>query len=265
MGPKEAEEVQEEMEEVENSEELDSEIDEGISEEGEEQESVENNINEVMLRIKHDTNTGEFIVPDDVPDDIAYYASTLRENIELKKSKARDNIKIKRLKDQQDKLITEASKFVMASLSEAQKDELEDLKYSDPERWRLKVNKYEEEARQQTVKKLSEAINSDIDDSEDAVELEYRRYLLDLYNKQNPKIKLTDELLAKKVPPNIITKLSQGEITFSDFLEIIPKYLGSTSLKKEVKVGKNTKLSKIGRGSSGIKNSKRSTYKEEIY
>ena len=108
-------------------------------------------------------------------------------------------------------------------LDEATRTELEDLKFSDPDKWRNKMNQLEIEAQTKHKETLTEAerlVNQQ-------TELESRTQLLSDFQKSHPNLQLTDDVIKYDVPPRITNKLESGEITFEQYLSDVASYLGS--------------------------------------
>ena len=114
-------------------------------------------------------------------------------------------------------------------IDEATQKELDDLKYSDPDAWRNKMNALENDARVRHQSLLSEAEkNASIQ-----AELERRTQVLNEYNISHPSMPITQELIDFDVPARITKKLENGEISFDDFIVEVhnfiytPKKVGS--------------------------------------
>lgn len=110
--------------------------------------------------------------------------------------------------------------------------ELEDLKFSDPEAWRNKMNRLETEARQKHSEALdvaaSEAIKQDT--------VERRAQVLAEFN-QSHGLNITDETIQFDVPPRLTKQLESGELGFEDYLYKVADYLGTPK-----KVGDTNKV-----------------------
>ena len=117
------------------------------------------------------------------------------------------------------------------SISKEMQEELEDLKYSDPETWRKKLNQLESEARNEFDSKVAEARNA----TSMQLELSKRASILNEYKAKHPDIAFTDELLNLDIPGRIVKKLENGQVTYEEFLnEVVhfvkaPKVIGSTN------------------------------------
>ena len=117
------------------------------------------------------------------------------------------------------------------SISKEMQEELEDLKYSDPEAWRKKLNQLESEARNEFDSKVAEARNA----TSMQLELSKRASILNEYKAKHPDIAFTDELLNLDIPGRIVKKLENGQVTYEEFLnEVVnfvkaPKVIGSAN------------------------------------
>lgn len=108
-------------------------------------------------------------------------------------------------------------------LDEATKTELNDLKFSDPDAWRIKMNELEIEAHTKHRATLNEAevlVNQQ-------TELESRTQVLAEFQASHPDVIINDEVIQYDVPPRITKRLENGEISFGDFLNEVNTYLGA--------------------------------------
>lgn len=101
--------------------------------------------------------------------------------------------------------------------------ELDDLKYSDPDAWRTKMNNLELEARTKHQSTLSTAAQQ----AAIQAELERRTQVLDEYNRSHPGYEITDEVIQLDVPTRITKKLESGELSFDNFLTEVKDFLYS--------------------------------------
>jgi len=117
-------------------------------------------------------------------------------------------------------------------LDEATKTELDDLKYSNPDEWRARVNKLEIEA----INKQQESLTLAQQEAMREAELASRAQLLDEYNRANPNLVITDDVIKYDIPPRITKKLEDGEVSFEEFLNETKNYL-----EKPKKIGDGNK------------------------
>lgn len=108
-------------------------------------------------------------------------------------------------------------------LDEATKTELEDLKHSDPDAWRNKLNTLEIEAQNKHKNTLTEAerlVNQQ-------TELENRAQTLATFQASHPDFIINDDIIKYDVPPRITAKLESGEISFDQYLIDVKDYLST--------------------------------------
>ena len=128
-------------------------------------------------------------------------------------------------------------------IDEATKSELEDLKFSDPDAWRAKMNELENSAHQTFNNKVNEAKQL----TSQQMELQRRASILEQFQAEHPDVEFTDELLQFDIPPRIVKELENGKVTYEEFLNNVynyvkaPKVIGSTN-----KTLEQPDLSKIG-------------------
>ena len=109
----------------------------------------------------------------------------------------------------------------VVQLDEATQAQLDELKYSNPEAWRDKMNSLEAEAKLKHLSALSEAEKIAMQQAE----LEQRAQILSEYNSKHPQNPITDEVIMFDVPPRITKKLENGEISFEEFLSEAHNFL----------------------------------------
>lgn len=130
--------------------------------------------------------------------------------------------------------------------------ELEDLKYSDPDAWRIRINELETAANAEFNSKIVEAKNH----SSQQLELQRRANVLAQFQTEHPDVVFTDELLHLDIPQRIVKELENGKVTYEEFLNNVynyvktPKVIGSTT-----KTLEQPNLSKTGGDDTPTKNS----------
>lgn len=130
--------------------------------------------------------------------------------------------------------------------------ELEDLKYSDPDAWRARVNELEQNANLEFNSKIDEAKKL----STQQLELQRRANVLAQFQTEHPDVEFTDELLHLDIPQRIVKELEEGKVTYEEFLNNVynyvktPKVIGSTT-----KTLEQPNLSKTGGDDTPTKNS----------
>ncbi|MDX9738883.1 MAG: hypothetical protein RBT33_00760 [Candidatus Dojkabacteria bacterium] len=144
-------------------------------------------------------------------------------------------------------------------ISDEQKQELENLKFSDPDAWREKLNKIEAESHKEIAKTINQK-----------TELESRIELRDEFLKTNSGI--TIDMLEYDVPVKLARELAEDKITYAEFLD---KAKGFLSKGRKLKTPESTldqpNLSKQNGdhspsvGDEGKRRKSSDDYKKEIY
>ena len=138
------------------------------------------------------------------------------------------------------------------TIDEQVQSELEDLKYSDPDAWRAKVNELEQKANLEFNSKIDEAKKL----SSQQLELQRRANILTQFQTEHPDVEFTDELLHLDIPQRIVKELENGKVTYEEFLNNVynyvktPKVVGSAT-----KTLEQPNLSKTGGDDTPTKNS----------
>jgi len=107
------------------------------------------------------------------------------------------------------------------NLEQSVKDELDELKFSDPDAWRKKLDSLEAESVSAHNNKIAEAVTTVTQEDE----LSRRVQVLSEFNSKHPDFVLTDEVIQFDIPARISAKLEKGECTFEEFLDASHKYL----------------------------------------
>lgn len=160
-------------------------------------------------------------------------------------------------KSQQDLKATKAKVEVLADLTKPQVElslelqaELEDLKFSDPDAWRTRMNGLEKEVEKKYLDNLSEVDKQ----ARMQAELERRTQVLTDFNQRHPELQITDDVINLDIPSRFTKKLEKGEISFEDFLEEIVEYLKSPKVVGSAnKTLEQPNLSKVGGDSTPTK------------
>lgn len=121
--------------------------------------------------------------------------------------------------------------------------ELEELKITDPDAWRTKLNELE----QQRNAQFQEQRTTIQQKAQGESELEYRQRALAEFSSANPELELTDDVIKFDLPPRLTMQLEKGEISFGDFLNQAKEYLTKGRVVKptEEKPSPEKDLSKV--------------------
>lgn len=116
-------------------------------------------------------------------------------------------------------------------LEEGVRQELEDLKLTDPDRWRAKLNQLEKESELNYSDNLTKAGQQ----AQIAAELERRSQVLADFNTSYG-LNIDNTTIELDIPGGITKKLEKGEVSFEEFLLEVKDYLETPKI-----VGSNTK------------------------
>lgn len=140
-------------------------------------------------------------------------------------------------------------------ITQEEKVELDNLKNTDPDAWRAKLNDIESKSRQAITDELESVTEEVRKKASGEYELERRYAYLDEFNEKR-EIKITPELLDNDIPPRITSKLAKGELTFEDYLDEVSEYLDKGKVVGNSKPTKTTDLNKANGSSTGAEANK---------
>lgn len=123
---------------------------------------------------------------------------------------------------------------------------LNELKFSDPEAWRIQMNAIEQKA----TTSLHEELSTISSNASQQAEFDRRVGVLAQFNLDNPDYPVTDEAIINDIPPRITKKLDKGEISFEDFLLEANKYLATPKKIAGTEVQEQPNLGSLGGGST---------------
>ena len=137
------------------------------------------------------------------------------------------------------------------NLTKEQEEELEELKYSDPDAWRAKLDSLEKSSRAKFDSDVKAELERIKNLSVEEFERERCADLLKKFVEANPELDITKDEIADQIPPLYMKRLTSGQISFEEFLEITKKYLTAPNKSLETKVpsSSGTNISKT-RGTS---------------
>jgi hypothetical protein len=148
------------------------------------------------------------------------------------------------------------------TISPEKREELEDLKFSDPDKWREELSKLEADAANEHAKKVAEATSK-------LTEKEQRALAYEDFVSNHPGFVLNDDIIANDVPRRITLKLEKGEISFNEYLSETHEFLSTAKVIANEKLDAKPNLNNIGGGSQTTAQATdddiRQSYKNEIY
>lgn len=228
------------------------------------EQTFEATVNEALASMEQD-DKGTWKFPDGTPEEVKYSAMAEKRRRDTQSALTKEQLKTKAIATERDKFRSRLEDRVQLNLSVEEAEELEDLKQSDQDAWRAKINEHETKAKNQ----LKQELDEDSALSGENAELERRTALLEEFNKANPAIALNDEVFENDIPPRISKKLANGEVSFEEFLVEAKEFLskGKVTSRKAEDVEPN--LNDVGGGGNvtdtEIKQDIVKSYKNEIY
>lgn len=212
---------------------------------------------------------GNIVLPEDLPEDVKFAATIEKRRRDTQADNTRKSQKLKALEAEKTSLLKHAVGSVKVELSSEQEEELETLKFSDPEAWRKKMNTLEAEARNKRAKEIDDEVKQVSKSTLDEDELERRKNVMSDFLKAHEGFELDDDIIANDIPPRITKKLETGQITFEEFLQECFTYVNTGKVVRQDKVPGGPNLSKVGGGSSPDKNAVKediiTSYAKETY
>ena len=214
--------------------------------------SIEQQVSAIVSKMVKD-DKGTWTFPDTVTDEALKYAAMAeRRRRDTQATYTQLDQRNKALEAEKAILMEEALSDVINSLPEDKKETLNDLKYSDPEEWRKQLAKLEQDALSIRKGRIDEKLKEVSEKTYKEVEIARRERVLDQFSRDNPDITIDDNTISNDIPPRILKKLDNGDITFEQFLEDCADYLRSGTTIAKPKAPEITNLGRVS-GSSDPK------------
>lgn len=153
----------------------------------------------------------------EISEEVKYAAMSEKRRRDTHGSYTKSRQELAKATAERDALKNKLASNISLNLTIEQTDDLNKLKFDDPDAWRAKLAVHENEAHKILVKDLDEVTTQAALTSE----LANREQVLSDFNKANPGFSLVDD----DVPPRISKKLESGDITFADFLSEVQTYI----------------------------------------
>lgn len=141
-------------------------------------------------------------------------------------------------------------------LDPAVAEELERLKYEDPEAWRQKLNAIENAKAKEVTSEITRQ-----------AEVARRKEVLASWNQENQDAQITDYVVRNVLPAGLTNKLNRGEVSFEGFLAEASNFLRQTKVGpgSSKNAGKKDPMS-IANGTANINQSTQETdYSKMIF
>lgn len=133
-------------------------------------------------------------------------------------------------------------------LTQEDKKELDVLYNSDPQAWRARMNKLETQQSEEFDTRVTEATSEARIKASGEHELSERYKYLDSFN-ENREVAITPEVLDNDIPPRILNRLKNNDVSFVEFLDEVSEYLAIGKVVSKEDKGTTTDLNSLN-GSS---------------
>jgi len=192
---------------------------------------------------------GNYVFPEnaELTPELQFAATAEKRRRDAQATYTKQQQSIKALEAEKAKLLEQLAGKAQPELTLEQQEELDTLKYEDPDAWRRKMNQIEYEATSRYNESIANLTGEAKAAAEQQFELERRQQVLSEFNDSH-EIAITDELIANDVPPRITKKLEDGKISFEDFLEEVATYVAKPKTVQNEKTLKQPNLSNISGG-----------------
>lgn len=233
------------------------------------QDTFENKVSSVLKAVTRD-DKGKLKFPEGTPEEVVFAATTEQRRRDTQAEFTKTRQKQAALEAEKNELLKQVSSDVKVKLSSEQVEELEDLKFSDPDLWRRKLNSYETEAQSKRAKEVDELLKEVSAKGTKTAELERRKQVLQEFQIANSGFVIDDNVIANDVPPRITKKLENNEVTFEAFLQEAYDYLKTGKvIATTEKTLDQPNLSKAGGGDTpsddAVRHESKKSYETEVY
>jgi len=230
--------------------------------------TFEDRVNSAASSMVQNEDSGLWELPadSDLPKEVAFAANLEKRRRDTQSELAKTSQQLSATKARSANLESKLLESFVPSMTDDQADELENLRSSDPEAYRQKMNEYEAQAQEAFEEELAD---SGFDDDEVA-EMADRAELLSTFLDENPGLVLNDGVVENDLPPRITGALERGDIDFVEFLNQARTFLTKgTRLADTTKDDVTPDLSKAGGGSvasaTAVAKDSEQSYMNEIY
>jgi len=212
---------------------------------------------------------GKYVIPSDVPKEVRFAAITEKRRRDTQSEFTKVAQKAKALEAENTALKKRAIANVKIDLTPEQKEELDDLRFSDPDEWRKKMNALERNALGEQQQKLDEEMGQVSADILNKEELKRRETVLKEFLQEHSGFQLDDDVIKNDIPPRITKRLETGDISFEAFLQEVYDYTKTGKVVKQEEVRQQPNLSKAGGGTTLDKHAETTdivlSYNKEVF
>ena len=183
--------------------------------------TFESRVNDAIVATTKD-NDGKLVLPEGTDEATAFAVRSEIRRRDTQSAYTKSQQSNKALTAENDKLASSWESDAVSNLSNTEQARLEELKVQDPDMWRTEIATIEDAKRVQ-FKEKRQAISVE---ASQGTELERREFQLVQFNKDNPDVQITDDVIQNDIPPRITRALENGDIQFDEYLAKVKSYLG---------------------------------------
>lgn len=223
-------------------------------------------VNEVTSKLVQNDD-GIYELPEglDISEEVKIAAMAEKRRRDTQSALAKTKSTLAVLQAENEELKRLAKQSTAVKITPEEQEALDELKFSDPDAWRTKMNELEQSATAKVDSTLSEI-------SEKAATkgtVGERQVLLQAFLDDNPGLVINDDVLENEIPPRITKALENGEVSFIEFLGNVKEYLSAGKVVATEQAPKDPNLSEVGGSDTPelgaqIKDSE-SLYEDELY
>jgi len=213
-------------------------------------EDVQSLINRTVKEVTVDEKTGKYIYPDGIDPVLKAAVAATKSYRDNQSGFTKSQQSLKESEAEVTALREKLAGHTSKSLELTKEDQqtLDNLRDTDPDAWRQKLNRLESEAKTTIKEELDSATEEARSKASGDFELQQRYDYLDQFN-EGRDVPITPELLDSEIPPRITKKLADGDITFVQYLDDVSEYIDKGKVVATTPDTKTTDLNKAN-GSS---------------
>ncbi len=191
---------------------------------------------------------GKYIYPDDIDPVLKAAVAATKSYRDNQSGFTKSQQSLKETEAERDALRDQLARSTVRplELSKADQTELDKLYVVDPEAWRARMNKLDQQSHDAVQKELTTVTDEVRKKAGAEYELQNRYDYLAQFN-EGRELPITPAMLDADIPPRITDKLSKGESTFEVFLDEVSEYLDNG---KKVAGSTRTSTTDVNKGSN---------------
>lgn len=216
-------------------------------------EDVQTTINKAVKEVTVDDN-GKYVYPENMDPMLKAAVAATKSYRDNQSGFTKSRQEVKELEAEREILRDRLADVTSGhlELTKEQKVELEGLKNTDPDAWRIRLNDIESESKKAIQEELDSTTEEVRSKASGEHELERRYKYLEGFN-EGREVEITPELLDNEIPPRITKKLAEGEYSFEEYLDAVSEYLDKGKVVSKVTPTITTDLNKVnGSGEANV-------------